>query len=421
FHLDLKPANILLSLPKKSDVSKTSDFEVSKTADFSDISVKIIDFGLAKVAPSLGQEMATQRSRSGLSLLAQAAVFGTMDYAPPEQQGVTSCGKPSAKSDVYAFGKTLYRLLTEESPQTFLQRRLAEAPELFELLSDCVEIEPEKRIDVATLISRLTRLLRQIYQPPPPQPIKQPPSPQPVEKTIQPEEQPRIVQVDKRKWWNQLDDNWKKVFKRKISIDGEPTDSDLEKIVNLHYLDCSENQISDLEPLHANHKKLQTLYCENNQISDLEPLRAMTNLQTLNCSSNEISDLEPLRAVTNLQTLNCSSNQISDLKPLHANKKLQVLDCRQNKISDLEPLRAFTNLQELVCDENQISDLEPLRAVTNLQILNCEKNQISDLEPLHAVTKLQVLDCRQNKISDLELDKFKKAVPNCKVRKSWWW
>ncbi len=349
FHLDLKPANILLSLPKKSDVSKT--------ADFSDISVKIIDFGLAKVAPSLGQEMVNQRSRSGLSLLAQAAVFGTMDYAPPEQQGVTSCGKPSAKSDVYAFGKTLYRLLTEESPQTFLQRRLAEAPELFELLSDCVEIDPEKRIDVATLISRLTRLLRHIYQPQPPQfkPSKQPPSPQPGEKTIQPEEQPRIVQIDKRKWWNQLDDNWKKVFKRKISIDGEPTDSDLEKIVNLHYLDCSENQISDLEPLHANHKKLQTLYCENNKISDLEPLRAMTNLQTLNCSSNEISDLEPLRAVTNLQTLNCSSNQISDL----------------------EPLRAVTKLPELVCWGNQISDLE--------------------------------------------LDKFKKAVPNCKVRKYWWW
>ncbi len=46
FHLDLKPANILLSLPKKSDVSKTSDFEVSKTADFSDISVKIFPFRL---------------------------------------------------------------------------------------------------------------------------------------------------------------------------------------------------------------------------------------------------------------------------------------------------------------------------------------------------------------------------------------
>ena len=118
FHLDLKPANILLQQQNE-------------------IVVKIIDFGLAKVAPSLGQEMATQRSRSGLSLLAQSAVFGTLDYAPPEQQGVTRYGEPSAKSDVYAFGKTLYRLLTGESPQTLHPRRLADAPELFELLCDC--------------------------------------------------------------------------------------------------------------------------------------------------------------------------------------------------------------------------------------------------------------------------------------------
>jgi len=147
FHLDLKPANILLQRRQTASVSETSE-----------IVVKIIDFGLAKVAPSLGQEMATQRSRSGLSLLAQTAVFGTMDYAPPEQQGVARYGEPSAKSDVYAFGKTLYRLLTGESPQTLHPKRLANAPELFELLCDCVEVIPEKRIDIASLIDRLKKL-----------------------------------------------------------------------------------------------------------------------------------------------------------------------------------------------------------------------------------------------------------------------
>jgi hypothetical protein len=50
-------------------------------------------------------------------------------------------------------------------------------------------------------------------------------------------EQP--VQIDKRQWWNQLDDNWKTVFKKAISINGEPTDSDLEKIVHLQELDFS--------------------------------------------------------------------------------------------------------------------------------------------------------------------------------------
>jgi len=69
-----------------------------------------------------------------------------------------------------------------------------------------------------------------------------------------------MEKVDNRKWWNQLDENWQKVFKKAIDIDGEPTGSDLEKIVNL-----------------------QTLSCNQNEISDLEPLRALTNLQTLVC------------------------------------------------------------------------------------------------------------------------------------------
>ncbi|HIE00324.1 MAG TPA: hypothetical protein EYP59_08555, partial [Thiotrichaceae bacterium] len=262
FHLDLKPANILL---QRQD----------------EIGVKIIDFGLAKVAPALGQEMAIQRSRSGLSQFAQAVVFGTMDYAPPEQQGMTAYGKPSAKSDVYAFGKTLYRLLTGESPQTLHPRRLAEAPELFELLCDCVEVEPEKRVKVENLIGQLMALLS----------IK-----------------------NKRLWWNELDDDWKEVFKEVIFIEGEPTDSDLEEILQLQELDCalsdSSFKIASLEALRAL-TNLKHLNCNFTQISDLEPLRALMNLQALDCSSNHLSDLEPLRALTNLHVLFCSENQLS--------------------------------------------------------------------------------------------------------------
>ena len=89
-----------------------------------------------------------------------------------------------------------------------------------------------------------------------------------------------MEKVNNRKWWNQLNSNWKEVFKKAIGIAIEPTDSDLEKIVNLQELGCRENQLSDLEPLRAL-TNLQYLYCSSNQISDLEPLRALTNLQYL--------------------------------------------------------------------------------------------------------------------------------------------
>jgi len=191
----------------------------------------------------------------------------------------------------------------------------------------------------------------------------------PVEPSIQ-LEQPHIVQTDKRQWWNQLDDTWKNIFKDAISIDGEPTDSDLEKIVNL-----------------------QTLSCTRNQISDLKQLSTLTNLRYLNCWKNQISKLGPLSALTNLQTLECGQNQISDLKQLST----------------------LTNLQKLICHENQICDLEPLGTLTNLQELNCNYNQIEDLNPLHALKNLKNLKCNHNRLIPAKINKFKKAVPNCKV------
>jgi len=142
YHLDLKPANLLF---KSTNAG---------------LMVKIIDFGLARVANSLRAEAMSRRSRSGLSQFGQAIVAGTYDYAPPEQLGETKYGKPSGKSDLYAFGATLYRLMTGESPRHLNPRRLASAPPaLFELLCDCKEENPKQRPTTAEAIARLTALL----------------------------------------------------------------------------------------------------------------------------------------------------------------------------------------------------------------------------------------------------------------------
>ncbi len=136
FHLDLKPANLL--------------FKQTNTG----LEVKIIDFGLARVATSLRQEAMSRRSASGMTEFGQT-VMGTLLYAPPEQLGDVGYGKPSAKSDFYAFGATLYRLMTNESPRTLNPRRLSEAPpELFDLLCDCKEENPALRPESAGVVVR---------------------------------------------------------------------------------------------------------------------------------------------------------------------------------------------------------------------------------------------------------------------------
>jgi len=131
-HLDLKPANLLL---------KSSE---------SGIVVKIIDFGLAKIATSLRQVADSRQRQSARSQLAQQ-VFGTFDYAPPEQWGDTEYRLVSAKSDVFALGKTLYRFFSGKRPQhNIRQKYLPFAPGLLELLEDCVEEDPKDERNTKT-------------------------------------------------------------------------------------------------------------------------------------------------------------------------------------------------------------------------------------------------------------------------------
>jgi serine/threonine protein kinase/uncharacterized protein YukE len=140
-HLDLKPANLLL---------KASD---------SGLSVKIIDFGLARIATSLRQHAALAQTRTEHSQLAQK-VFGTFDYAPPEQRGDFQYSQVTEKSDVFALGKTLYRLFSGKRPQDNIRKKyLPDAPGLHELIEDCVESAPAERPNIDTVLSHLTALL----------------------------------------------------------------------------------------------------------------------------------------------------------------------------------------------------------------------------------------------------------------------
>jgi Tol biopolymer transport system component len=135
-HRDLKPANIKI---KAGGV------------------VKVLDFGLAKVAPALaGEPDADDSATFPLTVTQPGVIVGTAAYMSPEQ----ARGQPFDKrADIWAFGVVLYEMLTGKRPfkgadlgETLAavikeEPRLDEIPAQVEpLLRRCLEKDPKQRL-----------------------------------------------------------------------------------------------------------------------------------------------------------------------------------------------------------------------------------------------------------------------------------
>lgn len=108
-HRDLKPDNVVLET-----VGEETDF------------VKVLDFGVAKLAEGDGQQKTLTKAGS---------IFGTPKYMSPEQ---SRGGDIDARSDVYSIGVMLYELVTgrvpfdAENPLGILIKHIQELPPTFQ-------------------------------------------------------------------------------------------------------------------------------------------------------------------------------------------------------------------------------------------------------------------------------------------------
>ena len=126
-HCDIKPENFIL---------------------FPGPSVRLADFGIARIA------VRTQN----------ASGSGTLGYMAPEQ----AMGKPSFRSDVFAVGLLLYRMLTGHvpeypfawpPPENAKLRRKAR-PEMIALIRKCLELSPRHRFRDADALYKAYRQIR---------------------------------------------------------------------------------------------------------------------------------------------------------------------------------------------------------------------------------------------------------------------
>ena len=131
----------------------------------------------------------------------------------------------------------------------------------------------------------------------------------------------------------------------------------LNKLVNLKYLDCSYSNIQDGDILNINPEKLNI---SNTNITDISHL---TNLRELEASTSKITKIQNL----NLEKLTMNWNiKIQKIK-LPKLKYLEVLYCREIYLEKIN----CPNLVELRISSKNITNLNNLKNLRKLLIWNC--------------------------------------------------
>ncbi|MFH1119548.1 MAG: leucine-rich repeat domain-containing protein [Bacteroidota bacterium] len=151
-------------------------------------------------------------------------------------------------------------------------------------------------------------------------------------------------------WWQLLNDDWKSVFRSKLTLDKEPTREQLHELTYLKKLNISGNR----------------------RIKDLNPLAKLTSLEDLNVSGTGIAEISAIKEISNLRNLDLSDNGIVDLSPVAGLKSLELLDISNSKITEVNRLSGLRNLRILSLDHCAITQAAPLLNLKRLELLYAE-------------------------------------------------
>jgi len=214
------------------------------------------------------------------------------------------------------------------------------------------------------------------------------------------------AQSSDREWWNSLSPGWKKIMQEQElkGKDVDPTDEQLNRIIKIKQIDCSNNKdVESLKPL-SRLDLLEVVRCVNcPKIGGLEGLENLINLKELNCSDNDnINSLMPIAGLTNLEKLYCGNTMVKDLKPLVNITKLRVLDVHLSTVSELIFIGTLKNLEKLDVSGNlSLFSLAGIEKMPRLAELNCSNTRINDIIPVANILTLELFDCSKTGVQSL--------------------
>lgn len=171
--------------------------------------------------------------------------------------------------------------------------------------------------------------------------------------------------------------------------------SGIESFINLVFLECQYNNLTELEL--SENTLLTSLNFYNNELSDLN-VSNNPMLLHLNIGANNVTSIDLSNNIS-LQELNCRNNNITTLD-FSNNSSLKSIKCLNNKLDEID-ISKLDNLKVLECDNNQISNLDISNNI-QLSILRFSKNNISQIDVSNH-SLLQSLDCSKNNLTELDV------------------
>lgn len=143
-----------------------------------------------------------------------------------------------------------------------------------------------------------------------------------------------------------------RLIKLSLSVCGLRKNLSLEGLDALEFLNCSFNQLTELDI--KSNPALKALICDRNQLA--LDVSANPALKRLDCRNNQLTQLD-ISGNPKLEILNCSFNHLGSLD-ISTNPALKRLDCRGNKIEALD-VGKNPVLSRLFCNHSiTVIDLE---------------------------------------------------------------